>query len=140
EHHMFARGFHSGTIENIAQAWPGETGGTDRSFAPLDAGDLRALQIAAVAGAFERVHNGMGLDFRKLGQAERERLFHFPANCESPLGCIEFAGLVHVIAYEEVRNGSKPRVKVFDRSFDIDETERAKNHSVFAGNITRLPL
>ena len=92
------------------------------------------MQIASVAGALERVDDRVGLDFGKLGEAERERLLHFSANRESPVVRVEFAWFVHVIAHEEVRNRSEPAVEVLDRGFEIDEAEGSQNHSVFARN------
>src|SRR5580658_5976661 len=70
EHDVLAGGLHSGTLQDIAQAWAGKAGCANRALAPLNAGDLGAMQAASVAGAFEGVDDRVSLDFRKLGEIQ----------------------------------------------------------------------
>ena len=137
---MFARGFHSGPLQNITQARTGKTGRAHRAFAPLDAGNLRPLQTASIASALERVDDGVRLHLGQLGKAQRERLLDFSAQRETPAAGIEFARLVHVVAHEEVRHGREPAIEILDRAFQIDEAERAKNHAILAWNRDCLSL
>jgi hypothetical protein len=55
EHDVLASGLHSGALKNVAQARAGKAGSAHCTFAPLNAGDLRAMEAASVAGALERV-------------------------------------------------------------------------------------
>ena len=43
------------------------------------------MQAASVAGALERVDDGVGFEFGKLGQAQGERLLDFSAERETPV-------------------------------------------------------
>src|SRR5882672_8022775 len=140
KHDVLAGGFHSGALQHIAQARTRKACGANRAFAPLNAGDLRTMQTAPVAGAFERVDDRMSLDPGKLGETERERLVYFPAQREAPVVSVEFAWLVHVIPHEEVRDWSEPGVEIFDRGLDIEKAEGAKDHSVLAGKLDGLLL
>src|SRR5271166_3671530 len=56
EHYVLACGLDSGALQDVAQAWAGEAGGAYSALAPLHAGDLRAMEAASVAGAFQGVH------------------------------------------------------------------------------------
>jgi len=55
-----------------------------RTLAPLDSGDLRILQRAAVAGALHRVDDRVNGKFFEIGESERERLFDFAGDGELP--------------------------------------------------------
>src|SRR5437660_780198 len=79
EHDLLAGGFHSGTLQYIAQARTGETGGAHRSLSPLHAGNLWTLQATAVSGALECVDDGVSLQFRKVCEAQGERLVYLSA-------------------------------------------------------------
>ena len=74
KHDMFAGGLHSGALQHVAQARTGESCRTHRALAPLDAGNLRAVQTAAIAGTLKRIYDGVDLKFGKLGEAHRQRL------------------------------------------------------------------
>ena len=137
---MLAGGLHSGALQNVAQAWTGKAGSAHRAFAPLDAGDLRAMEAASVAGAFEGVDDGVSFEFGEFGQAQGEGLLDFSADGETPFVSIELGWFVHVIAHEEVRHGGEPGVEIFDWGFQIDEAVGAENHAVFAGEVDGLFL
>jgi len=68
EHDVLSGRLDSGALQEVAQAWAGKAGGAYRTFAPLNAGDLWAMQAAAVAGALEGVDYGVSFKFGKFGQ------------------------------------------------------------------------
>src|SRR3984957_17645155 len=91
QHDVLAGGLNPGALQNIAQTWASEPRSSDSPLAPLYARDLRAMQAASVAGALERVDNGVRLEFLKLGQLQRQRFLHLAAQREAPVVGIEFA-------------------------------------------------
>jgi hypothetical protein len=93
------------------------------------------VETATVAGALQSVDDRVHLEFREISERERERFFDFSADGEAPVGRAQFAGFVHVIAHEEVRNRRQPRVEILDRRFEIDEAEGSNDHSIFAGDL-----
>src|SRR5271166_5920690 len=63
KHDVLAGGLDPRLLQDITQAWTGKAGGAYGTLAPLNAGDLGALQAATVAGAFERVDDGVVFEF-----------------------------------------------------------------------------
>lgn len=55
KHDVLAGGLDAGALQEVAQSRAGETGGPDCSFLPLNARNMRLLEGASVAGAFERI-------------------------------------------------------------------------------------
>src|SRR5579863_7802977 len=55
KHDVLAAGFRSGALQHIAQARSGEAGGSHRTFAPLNAGNLGTMKAASVPGALESI-------------------------------------------------------------------------------------
>ena len=68
------------------------------------------------------------------------RFLDFSTDRETPVVSIKFRRFEHVIAHEEVRHRREPGVEILDRTFEIDEAERTKNHAIFARKIDGLPL
>lgn len=140
EHNMFARRLHPGALQHVVQSWAGKSRRAHRTLAPLNAGNLRAMQATAVAGALKSVNDRVGVHFRKLGQAQCECLLYFATDHEMPVIRIQFAGFVHVITYEEVWHRSEPGIEILDGALQIKKAKRAKNHPLFAGKIDGLRL
>ena len=123
KHDVFAGGLHACTLQDIAQSRAAELGCAHRTFAPLDSGDLWTVKAATIAGAFQRVDDRGRLEFGKIGKRQGQLLLDFTANAQSPRGRVEFAGFVHVIAHEEVRDRCQPGIKIFDGGLKIDKTK-----------------
>src|SRR6266567_3412797 len=79
----------------------------------------------------------MSFDLRKLRQAQSEGLLYFSANGKSPILWVKLAGLVHVVAYEKMRDRREPGIEVLDWRFQVDEAERTDDQAIFAGNVDR---
>ena len=62
EHDVLTGGLDAGALQEIAQSRAGETGRPNCSFLPLNAWNMRLLEAASVAGAFERIDYRMLFD------------------------------------------------------------------------------
>ncbi len=98
------------------------------------------MQAAAVAGTFKSVDDRVGFEFGEFAEGQADRLFHFAAKRETPGRGIEFAGLMHVIAHEEVRHGREPGIEILDGRFEVDKAVGTDDHAVFAGDSDGLLL
>src|ERR1700728_34040 len=140
KHDVLARRLHSGLLQNIAQAWSGKLCRAHRTFAPLNSVNLRTMEAASVARAFECVDDGMRFEFREIRKFERKSFVALSSHRETPLGQIEFARFVHMIAHEEMRNRSEPGIEILDRRLEIDKAVGAHDHSIFVGKVDQTTL
>src|ERR1700722_681609 len=138
EHYVLAAGFEAGSLQNIAQARPGKARCAHGPLAPLNAGDLRALQGAAISGALQSVDHGVSFNLTEFAEGNRQGFLDFATDGEFPLLRIQFAGLVHVIANEEVRNWGKPGIKEFYRGLEIEEAIGAHDQIIFPRNLDAI--
>ena len=76
----------------------------------------------------------MSFQAAQFREREAVRLFDFAADGEFPLCRIDGAGLVHVIADEEVLCGRKPATEGFHGGFQVEEAVGAHDQIFFAWN------
>ena len=74
-----------GALQQIAQAWPGETRSSNRTLFPLHARHMRNGVRPPVPGAFQGVDHGVLLHFPQLREGECQPLLHLSTYAEPPL-------------------------------------------------------
>jgi hypothetical protein len=101
---------------------------------------MRMMKRPPVAGTLECVGHSVWFHPYQIIEVESQRLFDFPRDFQFPGIGIENAGLVHVVAHEEMWDGSDPGIEKFRGHLQIEKARRPDDHSLFARNDDRRPI